>query len=60
MHLLGVVEDGVLLGAWVGWEDGRGEGCWERPEGEAWHGPSGGGSCRLTACMHYTTSNPKL
>ena len=40
--------DGVLFAAAAGSEE-LGEGRWGCPEGEAWHGNSGGGSCLLTA-----------
>lgn len=46
---------GVLLAAVGRWEQ-VGEGRRGCPEGEAWHGPSGGGSCLLTA---YDRSSPK-
>lgn len=39
---------GVLFAAVAGW-DTAGEGRQGRPEGKAWQGPSGGGSCLLTA-----------
>lgn len=49
---------GVLFAVLAG--EGEGEALWGCPnEGEAWHGPSGGGSCLLTDYNNRSSHTPQ-